>query len=160
MISGFRDMDPISLAASIADLVTLATALIQWSTKYASDLRHARKDLADFIQELTYLKGVLSGLDAFLKLRTAAAPPGDTLLHNLGLPHGAIDDCRSAMESITKSLEKCERNPGAKRRKLNAALSFKSHLTWPLTKEMTENHMRRVERLKCTFTLALSADGL
>jgi hypothetical protein len=59
-----------------------------------------------------------------------------------------------------ETLEKCERNPGAKRRKFNSTISAVGRLKWPLTKELIEGHIRRIERLKNTFILALSTDSL
>jgi hypothetical protein len=154
-------MDPLSISASVAGLITLAGALISKSKAYGSGVLNAPKELTEFIQELTYLKGVLSGLDAFLRLRAAATPAGRSeVATGLAGPGGAVNDCLSALESITETLEKCERNPGAKRRKLNSTMSASGRLKWPLTKESTEDHIRRIERLKNTFTLALSTDNL
>jgi hypothetical protein len=153
-------MDPLSIAGSIAGLASLAGNLIAKVSKYVSDLRDANENLTDFIQELVYLKGVLTGLEAFVKVRSASGSERSTLVTGLATPNGAIEDCNRAIRSITESLEKCERNPGLKRRKLNSSLSTRGLLTWPLTKDATDGHLRRIERLKCTFILALSGDNL
>lgn len=153
-------MDPLSIAASIAGLVTLVAEVISKAAKYSSDLRDATKDLSDFVQELIYLKGVLSGLEAFLRVRATIASTPSLGLDGLAAPNGAIQDCQSALDAIMETLKKCERNPGSKRRKLSHKLGTKALLIWPLTKEATERHLRRIERLKCTFTLAISAENM
>ena len=154
-------MDPFSITAGVAGLVTLVGTLISKGKAYGSGVNSAPKELAEFIQELTYLKGVLGGLDAFLRVHVAATPVGSPeVLKGLAGQGGAVNQCRSALESIKETLEKCERNPGAKRRKFNSTMSASGRLKWPFTRESTEGHIRRIERLKNTFIVALSTDSL
>jgi hypothetical protein len=153
-------MDPLSISASIAGLVSLLGSLIAQASKYASDLRDANKTLTDFIQDLVYLKGVLTGFEAYIKVRSDLGPERSPLVTGLSRPSGAIKDCNQAIRSMIEWSGKCERNPGQRQRKLKLSLFMRGLLTWPLTKDATDGHLRRIERLKCTFILALSDDNL
>ena len=153
-------MEPLSIVVSIAELAKFAGDLITKATKYGLELKETCKDFEDLIQELIYLRGTLNGVEAFLKVRSSdGSQQPVAVLDGLAAPNGAIEGCRSALDAILKSLQKCEDNPGGERRRLNSSLSTKGFLTWPFTKEVTEGHLKRVERFKCTFTLAISADN-
>jgi hypothetical protein len=64
-------MDPLSIAAGIAGLVTLVAEVISKATRYSSDLRDAAIDLSDFIQELDMALYLRMGWRLALNVSTA-----------------------------------------------------------------------------------------
>ena len=93
-----------------------ALTIISKGKAYGSGFHTAPKELAEFIQALTYLKFVLGGLDILLRIRAAVTSVGHSeLSKGLARQGGAVNDCQSALEAIKKSLEMCERNPGSKK---------------------------------------------
>jgi hypothetical protein len=66
----------------------------------------------------------------------------------------AIEDCRTSLRDIITIMESATPREGKPMQ--NAA----KKLLWPLKKSETEAHLKRLERHKTTFSLALSAEQL
>lgn len=65
-------MDPLSVAASIAGLVSLAGSTLSMTRTYILEAKHGRETAQEFLQELDILAFNLARLDAFLRSESEA----------------------------------------------------------------------------------------
>lgn len=145
-------MDPFSFASSILGTVEVLSKATLVVAKYASAVKDAQKsrqhllaELSTTTQTLTSLKILIDDLNVdnesplpeVLTLSFSALDGGD----------GYLAQCRKTVDEL---LELLQRNGTGK-------MNLGQRLMWPLTdQKKIEGYMKKLERQKTQFTLALS----
>jgi ankyrin repeat protein len=139
-------MDPLSISASIAGLVTLADVVIDRTYKTIITCKNAGPDAQRLLEETTALIGTLKALDNL----------GQNDSHHLEsqLPSAQVTGCRDILLKVREKLDKA--NPNGQ----NTLVKIKRTLLWPITKAETDKILESMERYKATFSLCLSVDLL
>lgn len=137
--------DPLSIAASIAGVISLADIVFIRTRKYLSSAKNADKEVKDLSQEVLLFSGALHSLS-----RLAQALDADGLkdqhIDNLRMHH--IAACHATLDEVAKKLKKFEDN-GTKRT-----------LVWPIVSDRTKELFVEISRHKQNIDLALTADSL
>ncbi|KAF8246554.1 hypothetical protein K440DRAFT_602223, partial [Wilcoxina mikolae CBS 423.85] len=136
--------DPLSIAASVAGLISLAETVIGLGYQYHNDAKGFPADFERLLSEISSLYGVLC------QIKLIVSRPGRTS----NISFHSINDCDSTLREIVGILEST--TPRAGKTIQNAA----KKLLWPLKKGDTEALLIRLEHNKSTFSLALSAEQL
>lgn len=147
-------MDPLSIAGSIAGLVSLADLVFRTTATYIKCVREARKEVEDLLEEvkqfsllLHNLSLVTSGLE--ITAEPVASPSSD-------FRSTFILDCQQVLGRIKDNLEKAKHdfeNP--------STLSRVHHrLKWPFSTTDTKDIIQTLQRHRQIINVALSADSL
>lgn len=138
-------MDAVSVAASIAGIISLADVVFTRVTKYIKAARNADKEVGSLAKEVLRLIGAVSSL---AKLAQVFETDGlgnrsvsDLRIHQIAACHNTLDE-------IKGRLGKLEGN------------NLKRKLVWPFTSENTRELLADVSRHRENINLALSADSL
>lgn len=153
--------DPLSVAASIASLLAIAGKIIHKTYKYGADAKGAPREMSDFLKELTIMTSLLTALKSLVD----SLPDSSSIMSaefitvsTVCVKHGALDFCKEILRDISNVMESHESTlPATKRQKIH---SLTGRMKWPFKKEDTEALVRRLERVKSAFTLALSIGEL
>ena len=142
-------MDPLSVAASIAGLVSIADVVFRRTYKYIKAVKDAQKEISALSNEISALFGILRRLELL-----ACQVDEDVFDSTLRLEH--IFECQQTLEKVNSILEKDDTSS------LDDRLleSTRRRLRWPLSKSRTEKLIEEIERHKSTLTLALTADSM
>ncbi|RSL54786.1 hypothetical protein CEP53_007326 [Fusarium sp. AF-6] len=141
-------MDPLSVSASIAGLVTLADLVFRATSRYAKQVKGAPKEVQDLLNEVKDLSCVLHNLSLVaFSLETDpdpqnANPPKPYHLH----------ECRQLLRQLEEKLPVLETQ--SSRQKLQ------SRLKWPFSSSETKEILASVSRHKQTINIALAADSI
>lgn len=142
--------DGLSIAASIAGLVTLADAVFVRTFRYVKDAKGAEKEVATLANELQSLSGVLhclhlriNGLGNDKQDDTATCRPE------------LVGSCLRLLVGVRDKLQ--EYMPGEHKQKVSGVIK---KLKWPFSMTETKNLIRDIERQKSTLTMVLSADSM
>jgi hypothetical protein len=157
-------MDPLSVAGSIAGLVSLVETFIQLTSAYVTDVKGCPTDIKNMAQEVQSLGGVLLTLERVIHRlpndRVTPVPEADgshtcrlrsTNTTGLAVASKCLDDCQQILKELTEELQKS--NPSMTRGLKKAAKT----LVWPFKKGDIENRVVRLGRYKQDFQLALAA---
>ena len=140
-------MDGVSVASSIAGLVTLALQVGGTIAIYVNAIKDRSKNVKELHDELLLLGEVLSGLRDFLESEKAKNRSFDT--HSV--LSQAIRDCRERIERIGERLK-----PPANGGKLARAID---HLKWPFEQREVMQIMESLRRYSQTFQFAFTIEG-
>jgi hypothetical protein len=103
-------MDPLSIAASSAGLVSLCTAISKVLYRFISDSRVVDQALAAFHDEIEELSGFLASIESsFGDDRTAKAVLRETTGHeqqHWAKAKRSMEDCHRTLERLSKLLER------------------------------------------------------
>lgn len=137
--------DPLSIAASIAGVISLADIVFVRTRKYLSSAKNADKEVIDLAQEVLLLSGALHSLS---KLAQALDADGlkDRNIDSLRMHH--IAACHATLDEVAKKLKKLEDN------------ATKRKLVWPFVSDRTKELLAEISRHKQNIDLALTADSL
>lgn len=137
--------DPLSIAASIAGVISLADIVFIRTRKYLRSAKNADREVKDLAQEVLLLSGALHSLS-----RLAQALDADGLkdqhIDNLRMHH--IAACHATLYEVAKKLKKLEDD------------ATKKKLVWPFVSDRTKELLAEVSRHKQNIDLALTADSL
>jgi hypothetical protein len=173
-------MDPISLAASIAGLISLVDLAVTKGTKFYYSVQDAPKEMLLLTGEAAALGGVLSALMRIVEQKTYITD-SETVADNLNHPrilqqlvHGnnqsllpnapekilrktepvLIHSCRDTLEELRDMIMRLEGRPGETLK--NAGKRFR----WGSKEDAIQGLIAKIERYKSSFQLATSADSL
>lgn len=140
--------DPLSVAGSIAGLLTIADVVSRKLYQYVKTVKNAEKEVLAFKAEVAALTGVLHNLHLI-----AEELEDDSTFDNVfQVDH--VASCSATLEQIDSLLSKLEFPKG---RKLHSALQ---KLGWPFKTAETQELTNEVRRHRETLSLALSADTM
>ena len=142
-------MDPLSVSASIAGVVSLADTVFRRTFKYAKNVREAPKVISKLSAELGTLYGVLSSLHLVVCQLEGETFDPTTKVHYL-------HSCGQTLEKANSILEKYDTAslPG------RSIKAITKRTGWPFSIRETEGLLAEIERHKTTLGLALTADGM
>jgi hypothetical protein len=144
-------MEVIGAASAIAGLVTLANQVLCFCYTYLS--QNTAEEIQALTDEVTQLSGILQALRSVFddSKPEPGSKPSDEL--KLLLPTYHFISCEQTLLEIQNSLE-CFNSNAPSFWKLQS-----TRLRLPSKKASLDNLIRRIERQKTTFILALSAYG-
>jgi hypothetical protein len=142
--------DGLSVAASIAGLITIADLIVGRGYRYLKEVKDAEGSIGKLIAEVNNLAGVLHSLK---NIADRFEDDGTTTGTTIQIHY--VESCYQALENIQKSLN--EADPSKAK---NAAGKAIKKLRWPLSKSSTTALVMEIERHKSAMTLALNADGM
>ena len=176
-------MDPLSLVASIAGLVTLADVAVTRGMKYCRSVRAAPKEMAEIMEEAFALSGVLSTLKRLLE-HNQITEMGKSVRDNgqkRGVLEHLVDDGdepppqyestipRGAVGEITPVLLQTCHQTLEQLRDTILALEVHSderiknvsrRLRWPFKENEIRDLLVKIGRHKSSFQLAISVDNM
>ena len=149
-------MDPMSLAASVAGLLSLAVQIGNLSVQYFSSARGAKKAISDLFMEVTKLQELLSDIRKKLVLDADfVAASADKALAVLSrfVEGDLMRSCEADLLSIRDRLAS----------KVGSEKGFskvKNILTWPFSEETTQQEIAKLHRYQSYLQSAINIDTL
>ncbi|KAF4812999.1 Vegetative incompatibility protein HET-E-1 [Colletotrichum tropicale] len=135
--------DPLSIAASIAGLISLADVVFIRLVKFGRSVKNAEKEIQDLSKEVNLLGGVLNSLVGLARALQEGDFDTNLRMHN-------IEDCSDTLKDIDNKLQKLEASSS----------STKKKLTWTFTKDRVQDWLDELSQHKTKINLALSANSL
>jgi hypothetical protein len=140
-------MDGVSVASSIAGLVTLALQVGGTIAIYVNAIKERSKNVKELHDELLLLSEVLSNLRDFINTRQAEGKSFDTV----SVLSKAIRDCRQRIERIGDKLK-----PPPDSGRLARAID---QLRWPFEQREVMQMVENLRRYSQTFQFAFTIEG-
>lgn len=131
--------DPLSIAASVAGLITLAMEVAKATTKYWTSVKDCPKHVGKLQNELSAMQKTLERL----------APLAGTL-PSLTQLQTELDECETTLQVIQDKLEKGFN----KKTKVKGGFRFR----WPLDEKEVKDAIASLGRYQDIFQLALQTD--
>lgn len=142
----FMMADPLSIAASVAGLVTLTAQVSISIITYSKAVKDETKSVQEITQELSLMRSVLEQLENLLK----GQPMKKSSFDQSSVLATAIFTCRDNIQTISMKLPKSTQN-GMSR----AMEKFK----WPFTEKETQKRLEVLRRCTSTFQFSLTVEG-
>jgi hypothetical protein len=144
--STLSTMDPLSVAASVVGLISLANQLAPALLNLGSAVKEAKNDAQAAAAEVTGMCIVLQGLQAYIMGRSRTNPQRLRLI---------------TVEHITASLTACvftysELDAILRALHTNSGLGVRDHAVWLLKRESIQSLISRIQNHKMTFTCMLN----
>ena len=143
--------DPLSVAASIASLVTLAELVFTRAFAFVKAVKGAPKEIARLSSGTGALYGVLSRLH--LLCMQLERDENDVAITTRA---HVVHDCTQTLRKISIKLDACSPSTSGQHR----LSSLGTNIRWPFSTKEVEQLIAEVERHKNTLSLALTADTL
>lgn len=143
--------DPLSLAASLAGLVSLSDSVFRHVYKYVRDAKAARDDITKIAQELQSFTGVLRSVQA---LAQSLEEDGDTYDPAIRVHH--VYHCEQTLNKIQERMKRAV----MKVEKARSIGSLVQQLKWPFSKTETQEILEELERHKNNMNLGISTDSM
>ncbi|EXF76380.1 hypothetical protein CFIO01_07637 [Colletotrichum fioriniae PJ7] len=137
--------DPLSIAASIAGLLSLADIVFLRLSKYIKSVKNAEKEISDLCKEVNVVGGTVNMLS---RLAASLEAVDESLIQSFRMHH--IDSCAAILSEIVNKTNKYEDKSGGKLKRL----------MWPYTSSKTKEMLADLSRHKENMNLALSATSL
>jgi hypothetical protein len=148
-------MDPLSISASIAGLVTITDVIAGKSYKYIKEARGASKEVKKLLEEITDLFGILNSL-------RLVASRYEEEEFNSTMQSQHIHSCHMLLETIKGRLDKAD--PSQVDEKKSAirqkSSTLRRSLVWPFTSTETKSLIAEIASHKSTMSLAPASDGM
>ena len=141
-------MDPLSISASIAGLITLTEVIVSHGYEFLKGVKHAKAEISQLLVEITALFGVLQSL-RIVAGRFEGAQLGSSIQAT------QLQACHDLVHRIREHLRQAlpEDKDGRWR---TAGKSIR----WPLSSGETKTLIADLEKQKSILSLALQVDGL
>lgn len=139
-------MDPLSVAASVAGLVSLTLEVSCTIGSYCKSVKNARNDVLEIAQELASMRDVLRQLDELLRshqLKTEIFDQSSVLSHALTVCVGNIECISSKVQNLN----------------LDGVARVWEKLKWPFSEREMQKTLATLQRCASTFQFALSVEG-
>jgi hypothetical protein len=148
-------MDPLSISASIAGLISITDMIAGRSYKYIKDARGASKEVKKLLEEITDLFGILNSL------RLVASRYQDEDFDST-MQSQHIHTCHTLLEKIKDRLDKADPSQVDETKSpfRQKASTVGRTLIWPFSSTETKGLIAEVANQKATLSLALAADGM
>ncbi|TVY83863.1 hypothetical protein LSUE1_G003249 [Lachnellula suecica] len=148
-------MDPLSISASIAGLVSITELIAGKSYKYIKEAKGATAEVKKLLVEITDLFGILNSLRL-----VASRYEHEDFSYTLQSQH--IHNCHVLLEKIKDRLDKADPTQvdKAKSSMHQKVATLRRTLIWPFSLSETKALIAEVASHKSTMSLALAADGM
>ncbi|KAF7536294.1 hypothetical protein G7054_g4673 [Neopestalotiopsis clavispora] len=151
-------MDPLSMSASIAGLVSLADVVFRTGAKYVRAVRESKKEVEELLQEVKSLSLLLHSLSltAFdLEIEAADSKNDDERLSSNLKPHH-LHDCQQLLRRLEQSLATAQKDFGSS----FGVVRLQRRMKWPFSSEETKSILEGLQRHKQTINVALASDSM
>jgi len=148
--------DPLSIAASIAGLLSLAGPILAEGYAYIASVRNSPNALKQLLSEISRLEAVLGQIDELAgesRTNTGALVQTQTSRVSEVITADTIETASDLLKSVQSSIKQCERIPGQNAKNIGRAI------VWPFKEREVKENLDRFERLINTFELALSIES-
>ncbi|KAF4453712.1 hypothetical protein F53441_3721 [Fusarium austroafricanum] len=142
--------DPLSLAASIAGLISLADLVFKHTYKFVRAAKDAKDEIKSLVDEINNLASVLRRLEALTSDLEDEGEAFDPTLRNHYLNH-----CYKTFTRIETRIKKA--GDSFKKSKLDGIVR---QLKWPFSLSETKELLAELSRHKETISVALAADSM
>ncbi|KAI1124252.1 ankyrin repeat-containing domain protein [Nemania abortiva] len=149
-------MDPLSISASVAGLVTLAGAVFSLAAKYIKDAKEAPMEAKDLLDEVKQFSILLHHLSLVAHELEIAIKPGEEALQdspNLQLHY--VYDCQTILNRVEIGLQRATDGLDSS----STLIKTRSRLKWPFSSNDTKDIIQRIQRYKQMINIALSANS-
>jgi Fungal N-terminal domain of STAND proteins len=173
-------MDPLSLAASITALISIADVAVTRGMKFCRSVREQPKQMSTLIGEAAALSGVLSALRRIVEQKGStldmektgngdcqedSAPRqsmrGDSQSDPEPMPTPPLgkmepvllQSCQQTLEQLRDMLARMESREG------ETVMNTAKRLRWPFMESEMNDLLAKLERHKSSFQLAISVDS-
>jgi hypothetical protein len=144
-------MDPLSISASIAGVLSLADTVFRLVFNFSKQAVSAKKDVQALADEVRSISGLLHNL------MLLAEGFGDTDgLSTTILRVHHLESCYHSLSSLKSRLDDAEKDFSSS----NRIVSLQRRLRWPLSSSETKTVLEQLSRHKQTINVALSADSV
>jgi hypothetical protein len=141
-------MDPLSVAGSVAGLISLGDTVFRKLFHYVKDVKHAEKEVKDLKNEVAALNGVLHNL-----LLVAQDLEADNVLnYSTRVEH--VNSCLDTLYKLDDKLKKVGLSGTGKMR------NTVQKLTWPFKAVNTKQVIEEIRQHRNNLGFALSADSM
>ena len=139
-------MDPISMAASLAGLVSLTLTVSSTIGSYCKSVKNARKDVQEVAQELENMQDLLHQLRQLLRSQQLKTK----VFESTSVLATAITVCGNNVKSIFSKVQKLESDGLA---------GLWEKLKWPFTEKEMQKILATLRRCAATFQFSLTIEG-
>jgi hypothetical protein len=139
-------MDPLSVAGSVAGLISLADTVFRKLFRYVKDVKNAEKDAQDLKSEVAALSGVLHNLHVVAQDLEADQ------VSTYSTRTGHVNSCLATLYKLDEILDKIGVSDRGKLRNTIHKLS------WPFKSVNTKQFIEDIRQHRNNLNLALSAD--
>lgn len=149
-------MDPLSISASVAGLVTLAGTIFSLAAKYIKEVKDAPQEAKDLLNEVKQFSVLLHHLSLVARELEITTKAGEEALQdspNLQWHH--IYDCQTILNRVETGLGRATEG-------LKSSSTFtkvRTRLKWPFSSNDTREMIETIQRHKQTINIALSASS-
>jgi hypothetical protein len=140
--------DPLSVAGSVAGLLSLGDAVFRLVHRYARTVKNAQKEVNDLKRELEALTGVVHNL------RIVARELEQDPLHTTTVRLDHVNVCFGLLHKMKKNLSDLESDSNSKLK-----TAFRK-LTWPYKSLETRELIGEIRTCRDTLAIALDADSM
>lgn len=150
-------MDPFSISASIAGLVSLADLVFRTATKYVKGVRGSRQEVSDLLDEVKSVSLLLHNLSlvAFELESDSATSETAAEQSNHVKPHH-LHGCQKVLKRLETGLTDANTNLESK----SSFTRIQRRLKWPFSSTETKEILQEIQRHNQTISLALAADSM
>jgi hypothetical protein len=140
-------MDPLSLAAGVAGLISLTLELNKIVSEYVGSVKRASTESRELAEELSALAHVLERLDRFLSNKSERLDSFD----NTSVLYSTTSTCFGSLSRLKSILQQFMKSSEARR--------WYRSLVWPLKKEEHLQTIGVLHRSMQIFEFSLTIDG-
>ncbi len=141
--------DPLSIAASIAGVITLVDLVFTRLVKYVKSASNAAEEAKTWTAEVNALGGMLNSLSRLT--RALEDEPFDATLR---MHH--IDGCHRVLSLLHAELRKAEKDLES----TSHFIALQRKLKWPLSTDRIKELMSELSRHKESIGMAIAADSM
>ena len=151
--------DPLSIAASIAGILSLAGPILAEGYAYVASVRNSPNALKQLLCEISRLEAVLGQIDELSRESatntSAVIQPPQSSKQRISevITPDTIKAASDLLKSVQSSVKQCQRIPGQSAKNLGRAI------VWPFKEREVKDNLGRFKRLINTFELALSIES-
>ena len=139
-------MDPLSIAASVANLVSLTFDVSSTIGSYCKSVKNARKDVQEVAQELASMQNVLNHLGELLRSQQLKAK----FFEPTSVLATAVMVCGKNVQRISSKVQNLESDRLA---------GFWEKLKWPFSEKDMQKILTTLRGCAATFQFSLTIEG-
>ena len=137
--------DPFNISVSIGGLIQLADLVVNKTWPFLREAKNQRSEVSKLSSEVASLAGTLHSLRL---LSEGSSVP---------IKHEKILECQMILESLQDKLKKADGTSSGKRDQVK---KLAQQLCFPYERVEMQQILQRLERLKSTFNLTLTAESI
>lgn len=143
--------DPLSLAASLAGLVSLCDTVFRHVYKYVRGVQGAKEEIAKIAQELQSFTGILRSIQVLAQSLEEEGDPYDPAIRVHHVYH-CEQTLNKINERVKRAVQKVEKG-----RSMGGVLQ---QLKWPFSRTETQEILEELERHKNSMNLGIGTDSM